>query len=66
LEVWEPNPLGPIIGVADVVAPHGAFATYLTYPGHPDPPFQGVFLINLFEGDVKENFIKKSLVAYTV
>jgi hypothetical protein len=38
LEVWEPNPLGPIIGVADVVTPHGTLATYLTDPGHHDPP----------------------------
>jgi hypothetical protein len=60
LEVWEPNPLGPIIGMADVVPPHGAFATYLTDPGHPDPPVSESIYINLFGVNVKDYVLGKS------
>jgi hypothetical protein len=56
LQVWEPNPFGFIVGMADIIAPDGTFATYITDPGHPDPPFPETPFINLFWGDVKENF----------
>jgi len=47
--------------MADIVAPHRTFATYLTDPGHPDPPVSESLFINLFEGYVKENFVKSIL-----
>jgi hypothetical protein len=54
LQVRDPNPFGPIVGVADVVAPDGTFAAYLADPGHPFSLLRSL-LINLFGDDVKEN-----------
>ena len=40
LKIWIPHLFGFIMGVADVIAHHGALSTYFTHARHSHPPWQ--------------------------